>query len=511
MASVKTGLNLDELKSDYWLPYQKEYIEDESPRILTEKSVRIGFTYTDAFKQTRKRLRLKKRDYLFTTKDQVTAYEYVRQCVEFLEMYGQASSIVSRGIEEIQVPGWDTENNQPTGFMETQKVGYVALDSKSRILAFSGNPNSLRAYGGDVGWDEADFQQRQPEMWATIQGRIRWGYDVSVWSSRSGAAATFAELCEMAKKEGSGWKYNFFDIHRAIADGLVEKINQVQGTNFTRKEFLEQCRKDALTVEVFEQEYECKPAGGKSPLVSWARLMRCIDNYAILRAHLPQSLVNETFGIPAAFDNSERKRKVESYIKQIFGPLMDGRKYKMDTQWRIGFDVASSGAGDLTAISIFQRVGNGSLVMRALLTLQTEDWDVIEWCLWYFLGNLPGHILAAGDETGLGKQICARTSNRFYGKFQGVNFGREKANIGTHLMNCLTEGTMRLPKSQPDVIEDFKVMRKDRANAGKYVFSEGRNSANKNSHCDIAWASGLAQWAECEMTNSQLMSFQIAV
>jgi phage FluMu gp28-like protein len=47
--------------------------------------VRIGWTYADAFKNVRKRILFKGRDYLFATKDYPSALEYVRQCYKFAE------------------------------------------------------------------------------------------------------------------------------------------------------------------------------------------------------------------------------------------------------------------------------------------------------------------------------------------------------------------------------------------------------------------------------------------
>ena len=45
---------------------------------LAEKSVRIGWTFADALKNVRKRLLHKNRDYLFATKDEASAVEYMR-------------------------------------------------------------------------------------------------------------------------------------------------------------------------------------------------------------------------------------------------------------------------------------------------------------------------------------------------------------------------------------------------------------------------------------------------
>jgi phage FluMu gp28-like protein len=182
LPAVHVDLDQAEL-SRYFLGHQIAWIVDPSRQQLAEKSVRIGWTYGDAFKNVRKRLHHAKRDYLFQTKDQPTAFEYVRTCEQFAEIFNFTRSIVSRGEEWIKVPR--LKDGKDTGFTDEVKIGYINFDNKSRIIAFSSNPAALRAYGGDVGWDEAAFHPRAEECWASMSGRVMWGYDVSVWSSHS--------------------------------------------------------------------------------------------------------------------------------------------------------------------------------------------------------------------------------------------------------------------------------------------------------------------------------------
>src|SRR5215831_2412773 len=77
MSALLPTLKLDSSLPRHFLPYQVDWIEAEDTIhaagkqafAFAEKSVRIGWTYADAFKNVRKRLRFKKRDYLFATKD----------------------------------------------------------------------------------------------------------------------------------------------------------------------------------------------------------------------------------------------------------------------------------------------------------------------------------------------------------------------------------------------------------------------------------------------------------
>src|SRR3954471_946037 len=186
---ANSNMNLDHPTASLFLPYQLKWIEDDSPLRLAEKSVRIGWTYCDAFKNVRKRLSDPRRDYLFSSKDQGTAIEYVSTCYQFCELYNQTKAILSHGIEDMKAPIFKDGKN--TGFTEEFKVGYIKFDNGSRILSFSSNPNALRAYGGDVGLDEFAFHHDAEALWSSASGRITWGFDLAIWSSHSGPDTLF--------------------------------------------------------------------------------------------------------------------------------------------------------------------------------------------------------------------------------------------------------------------------------------------------------------------------------
>src|SRR6476619_5731899 len=124
--------------SRIFLPYQLCWIFDDAPLCLAEKSVRIGWTFCDAFKNVRKRLLHPRRDYLFSSKDQTTAIEYVSTCYQFCEIYNHTRSVLSHGVENWKIPIYKDGRN--TGFTEDFKVGYIKFDNGSRILSFSSNP-----------------------------------------------------------------------------------------------------------------------------------------------------------------------------------------------------------------------------------------------------------------------------------------------------------------------------------------------------------------------------------
>jgi phage FluMu gp28-like protein len=114
--------------------------------------------------------------------------------------------------------------------------------------------------------------------------------------------------------------------------------------------------------------------------------------------------------------------------------------------------------------------------------------------LWAFHRLLPA-LQSAGDETGLGRQICWETARQFPGQFTAVNFASGKHDLGFALMNQLSVGEKVFPKGEPDVAQDFFCLRKIFAGHG-WRFTEGRNLLNAASHGDIAWAGALATKAD---------------
>ena len=58
-------------------------------------------------------------------------------------------------------------------------------------------------------------------------------------------------------------------------------------------------------------------------------------------------------------------------------------------------------------------------------------------------------------------------------------------------MNQLSVAEKRFPRNYQDIAADYFALRKT-FHGSKWIFSEGSNTLNPASHCDIAWAGGLA-------------------
>lgn len=493
MAAILPALHVeaDSKVSKYFLPHQMAWIMDESRMRFAEKSVRIGWTWADAFKNVRKRLLNKNRDYLFATKDQASAVEYLQTCVQFAEIFNFAKSIVSRGETSETISG-----RLPDGEKFTQEVkfGYIKFDNGSRILAFSSNPYAMAVFGGDVGLDEFAKHQQAEKLWETAQGRVTWGYDLGVWSAHDGTDTLFYAFAQEARAGKGGWSYYRVTMEDAVAMGLVEKINETRGTTFTRAAFLEDCKTRARLPEVYEQAYNCNPSGSTSAIVPWAAIVNCQKDYTIPRLHLEAKQIVDLFGAFRPEQQAAREQRIEAFIQSTFAKV-----FNEPAKYRLGFDVAASGQGDLACIYTDKKEAS-ALRLAALFTCRTDDWNFLQTVLFTFMRRLSA-LKAAGDETGLGRQICWTAAQHFPGIFTPVNFASEKHDMGFALMNQLSVAEKQFPKDQPDIAQDFFAMRKI-FHGKRWVFTEGRNLLLPESHCDIAWGGGLASRADaaqCEI------------
>jgi phage FluMu gp28-like protein len=566
------ALDTDVTLTRFFMPHQINWIQAETAIhaqnkqvfALAEKSVRIGWTYCDAFKNVRKRLRFKNRDYLFVTRDYPSALEYMHSAYHFAELFDLTSSIISHGEEPLKLPRLDS-SGQSTAFTEEIKVGVIKFDTGSRIIAFSANPQAMAVYGGDVGLDEFAKHPNAELLWETAQARITWGGDIAVWSAHNGEDTLFYQFCLQARAKfnsgsppppsasdipqienqkskienspssvhthslthsptyspSSPWNlYYRVTMPDAIELGLVDVINQTRGTKFTPDKFLADCRARAGSEQTYQQAYLCNPLPGGAGIVDWSVIERCRFDYSIIRAHFEHDQIIQQFGEFAPHRSSDREHQITSFLHTKFLPLFQGSLLSLSSSCsadshasrithhdsslahsalctpqsalRLGFDVAASGQGDLAVIYIDEVVGSQAW-LRALFTCRTEDWHFLQTVLFTFMRELPS-VQAAGDETGLGRQICWEASQTFGSRFIPVNFSSRKHDLGFTLMNQLSMAEKRFPREEQDIAADYFALRKSFVGK-KWVFTESTNSHNPASHCDIAWAGALASEA----------------
>ena len=250
---------MNEADTSYFLPYQEAWINDDSPLKVAEKSRRVGFTYASSYRMFQKCMRRGKGfTQWVSSRDQLTAQELIR---DYIAMWCKLANVAAKGMTGENVEVIDPEKDI-TAFVCTFPNG-------ARIVSLSSTPEAFAGKGGDVFLDEVDLHRDSGALIDMAYPCIMWGNQlemVSAYRVDGSKDTPFAKLVAEAKKDNPQHaSLHRVTIHDAVAQGLVEKINEKSGRSQTREEFLKQTRAGCRTQAAWESQFECKvqDAGGK--------------------------------------------------------------------------------------------------------------------------------------------------------------------------------------------------------------------------------------------------------
>lgn len=456
----------------YFLPYQQRWINDESPLKLYEKSRRVGITYATSYRAVRKCLREKDNSTFVqwvSSRDALTAKSFV---VDYVAKWAREANAVARGLDGANVEVVD-EKHGITAFV-------VRFRNGAKICSLSSNPMAFAGKGGDILIDEMDLHEDQETLYAMAYPCITWGGQmeiVSAYDPDGSENTQFALLCREAHEDNpKGFSLHRTTLDDAIADGFVEKVNEVKAARGraaqTREAFRAQIRRGCLTRGAFESQYMCIPnlASGLQ-LIEPSDLARANVRLDVLKAHFEADL-------------SDRSDLSDGYFwQEYFG----GRRHAF------GYDIGRT--GDLTSIWV-NRLSGGTAALAALITMRQVRFEAQKSVV---RALLEAGAVGAGDKTGLGMAVCEDLEEHFSGTFRGVNFAASKVQLGTMLQSAFEAGNQQIPLEIPEVKADLAAIKKETTTAGRLIFAEGRNDLLPASHCDIAWSAALALWAAAEL------------
>ncbi|MDD5698012.1 MAG: hypothetical protein PHH77_05300 [Victivallaceae bacterium] len=449
-------------KKGYLLPYQVEWAYDESRFTACEKSVRVGITYAQEFKVVRERQIKGKGDYLHSSVTQGVALNFIRECQFWIDLYKIKASSIG-------------ETEYYDELTKTQERAlYIEFTNKQRIVSFSSSPNNMRGFGGAVGLDEIAFHRKMREMMKGAGSRSLWGDPVSMWSSHNGAESEWNMFLQRERALGdkSKWSIHRVTILNAIDQGLVEKINEVKKTNFTRQGFLEDCKAAVGSQEAFEEECLCIAQDRGDPAVSWYDIQNASKDYRIVSIDVSGD----------AREGDDIDPSVAALIRDNpFGGLDPRKRYSF------GYDVART--GHLSSVWVNETDGkNHRLVLH--IKLHKCKFSSQRELLVLGLDTLKG-MSGSGDSTGLGMQTCEELHDRYRERFTPVNFGAFKPYLGGKLRGAFEDGRQIIPREPEEIAYDIRALKTAQVGT-KVSFTESKNPVNPLSHCDIAWSDALA-------------------
>lgn len=428
---------------DYFLQYQKDWINDHSRIKVLEKSRRIGGTYMESFEDVEdivlKREYVKGRpvtNVYFSSKDELAGKEYIQYCVKWAKVFNVAAHDLGEQIIDEE---------------KGVKALVLQFDNGGVIHALSSNPYAFNSKGGKIVWDETALHKDQKSMWSGAKPAAMWGYPIRILSTHKGLKTLFYQFVQDIKDGKSDWSLHTVDIFRAVEDGLVDKILNKKTTKEEREAWLEQERKDCRDEDIWQEDYCCNPRDSTTAYFTYELIRQCEREGHLLTF---EELIN--------------------YKGELFA----------------GWDVAA--IRDLSVLFILEKIGLQYIVkhIRAMEKIRTSTQKkIIESYLW-----MPNLRRICIDQTGMGIPITTDLEDLFgTTKVEGVTFtNASKEVMATTLKGAFEDVSVIIP---PETIlrDSIHSICKTVTVSGKNRYDADRT--DKTGHADHFWALALGYHA----------------
>ena len=251
------------------LDYQRRWVADKAQLKVIEKSRRIGLSWCEAYDAVM-HAGSGAGDVYYQSFDQEMTRGFIDDCAG----WGEALNVGAEPAGEMFIAEGDRQ-------VQAFRIGF---DNGKEIVAMTSAPRAFRSKGrpGDLGIvDEAAFVDNLEEVLKAALAFLVWGGRIHVLSTHNGEANPFNQLCEdirKGKQPGSLHTVTFAD---ALADGLAERVLEVQGRPVTA----EACEEWAARIRHIyrhnaAEELDCVPSAGSGTFLTWDMIRKCQDEDA---------------------------------------------------------------------------------------------------------------------------------------------------------------------------------------------------------------------------------------
>lgn len=427
------------------LGYQAKWVTDESRLKLAEKSRQIGWTWSEAYAIDRKLSAKDARlDHWISSRDDIQARLFLEDCKAFAQLLQIGASDL--GEKVIDADG--------------HSAHVLEFATGRRAHSMSSNPDAQAGKRGGRTLDEGALHKDLRKLYAIAYHGITWGGGLSIFSTHRGTANYFNQLILEVRHKGNpkGFSLHRVTLQDALDAGFLYKLQKKLPAHDERQAmdeaaYFEFIKAGCPDEESFMQECMCVPADDAAAFLSYE--------------------------------------------------LIDGVKYAPGEAWEFSLEQLRASKNplylggdigrvhDLTSFWVDEIVG-GVAFTRQIVDLKNTTFDEQERRL-YELLDLPGLRRACIDNTGIGRQLVERAQKRFGAyKVEAVTFtGAVKEELAYPVRAACEDRSMRIP-ARPEVVADFRAIRKETTAAGNIRFTAERNATG---HADRFWAKALARHA----------------
>lgn len=458
------------------LPYQQDWVADQSPVKVGEKSRRVGFTWAEAGDGALIAGAMPGAggmDCWYVGYNQDMAKEFIRDVADWARQYNLVAS-------EVEEEYLKDEDKDILTFV-------VKFASGFRVTALSSRPSNLRGKQGVVIIDEAAFHDQLAELLKAAFALLIWGGKVRIISTHNGTDNPFNELVLDIRAGKKPYSLHRVEFKAAVAQGLYQRICLVQGKPWTPEA-------EAVWVrELYEfygesasEELDVIPRSGGGAWLTRALIESAMqEGVPVFRLAKPDDFTQ----LPAHIREAEIRDWCEEHLAPILASLDPSQDHFL------GEDFARS--GDLTDLCPLAQQQNLSLRPPFVAELRNIPFEQQRQIVFYVLDRLPRFRAAAFDARGNG-QYLAEVAMQRYGasRVAQVMLSTEwyRDNMPP-LKAALEDKTLfGLPKDA-DLLADLRAVRMEKGVAKVPDNARVRGADGRDRHGDFAVALVMAHFA----------------
>lgn len=424
--------NIDDILFDY----QKDWLLDESPVKVCEKSRRIGVTWAEALDAVLIAYADKTAggsDYLYISTKRELAKEFIDTCAEWVDVLHPWEVFP---VEEALIEDVD----------KAIHVFTIDFPSGYTIYALSSNPSNMRGMQGVVCIDEAAHQKNLGSQLKAAMAMLMWGAKVRIISTHDGESNEFNQLVKAVKAGTSKFSLHSYDIERAIAGGLYRRICYVNGLEWTpEKEGEWLAELVASYGDAAQEELYCCPSTSGTNYFNLAAVEAATsEDCSTVRLKCSQDFIEK----PAEEQLSMVQEWVDSRVQPCINSLTP-----LSYQSYAGLDFARS--HDLSVLSILVENYGGARWFPLVVEMRNVPYDCQALICRHIFSKLKRFKKAAFDATGNGAYLAEAMSIKFGShRIDSVKFSEKE-----YLMRfprykaALQGGRVKIP-ADPDIIND---------------------------------------------------------
>lgn len=457
------------------LQYQKEWIADESPLKIAEKSRRTGLTWAEAADavlcaSSEKSAGGTNHFYIGSNKEM--AIEFIDACAMWARMFNKAAG-------EIEEDIFEDEDKDILTFNIRFASGY-------KIQALSSNPSNLRGRQGNVTIDEAAFHDRLAEVLKAALALTMWGSKVRLISTHNGWDNLFNEIIQDSRAGKKRFSIHRITLDDACKQGLYKRICQVRGIEWSQAaedQWKANLLKDTATEDDSLEEYYCVPKQGGG-----AYLNRMLIESRMVVAPVVRYEGSAEFN---AWPEQLRKAEIEDWCRENLLPLLE--RLNPTEQHAFGEDFARS--GDLTVLSPIALSQDLKRKVPFLVELKNIPFKNQEQIVYYICDRLPRFMAGKFDARGNGQYLAEQAAYKYGSRIEQVMLSQ-----GWYLENmprmkaAFEDDAICIPKDA-DVLNDLRAIQVIK---GIPKIPEGQTDKKKGRHGDAAIAIAMAYSASLE-------------